>query len=229
MRFAWIDERPFNYLDGSAAQPHLLGCDVALARAAFARVGIEFEPVGTTFAELLPGLAQGRWDVTTGMFINPARQQLASFTRPIWSLGDGILVPLAASGTVDGYRSLAATGVRLAVLRDQVQVSNALANGFSADKLVAYEDYPQAAAAVAGGRVGGYASVALAHREYLSANANAALAVVAVPDREVAASLGGFACASPEISDRLNVALDLILGPGEPGEPSADPATWPQA
>jgi polar amino acid transport system substrate-binding protein len=232
MRFAWIDERPFNYLNGSADRPDrpdLLGCDVALARAAFARAGVEFEPVRTTFAELLPGLAQRRWDVTTGMFINPARQQLASFTRPIWALGDGILLPVAATGTVDGYRSLAASGARLAVLRDQVQASNALVNGFSADNLVTYEDYPQAAAAVASGRVGGYASVALAHREHLAAHANAALTVVTVPDREVAPSLGGFACASAEISDRLNVALDQILGPGDPGEPSADPATWPQA
>ena len=27
VRFAWIDERPFNYLDGS----RLVGCDVAVA------------------------------------------------------------------------------------------------------------------------------------------------------------------------------------------------------
>lgn len=32
VRFAWIDERPFNYLDGYV----LTGSDVSLARAAFA-------------------------------------------------------------------------------------------------------------------------------------------------------------------------------------------------
>jgi len=61
---------------------------------------VEFKPVRTTFIELLPGLGQGRWDVTTGMFITPARRHLASFTRAIWSLRDGILVSLVA-----GHRS----------------------------------------------------------------------------------------------------------------------------
>jgi polar amino acid transport system substrate-binding protein len=229
MKFAWIDERPFNYLSGPAEQAELLGCDVALARAAFAQLGVDFEPVRTTFAELLPGLADGRWEVTTGMFITPARQQLASFTRPIWSLGDGILLPLAAQQMVDGYQSLAASGVRLAVLRDQVQTSNALDNGFTTRDLVVYEDYPQAAAAVRSGLVGGYASVALAHREHLAAHPDAGLAVVTVPDREVTPSLGGFACASPEISDRLDLALNHILGLPAAQEPSADPSAWPQA
>ncbi|MCO7238798.1 transporter substrate-binding domain-containing protein [Aeromicrobium sp. CnD17-E] len=89
MRFAWIDERPFNYLPAEG----LTGCDGALARAAFSRLGVEFEPVRTTFAEMLPGLAQGLWDVTTGMFATPHRRAIASFTRPVWSLRDGILVP----------------------------------------------------------------------------------------------------------------------------------------
>ena len=224
MKFAWIDERPFNYLNGSGEGPELLGCDVALARAAFARLGVGFEPVRTTFGELLPGLAQGRWDVTTGMFITPARQRRASFTRPIWSLRDGILVP--AGREINGYRSLAASGVRLAVLRDQVQATHALANGFTARDLVVYEDYPQAAAAVASGEIGGYASVGLAHREHLAAHPDDALAVVTVPDHEVTPSRGGFACASPEIRDRLTAVLDQILGSAVPGEPSADPSTW---
>jgi polar amino acid transport system substrate-binding protein len=228
MKFAWIDERPFNYLDGSGERSELRGCDVALVRAAFARLGVDFEPVRTTFGDLLPGLARGRWDVTTGMFITRARQRLASFTRPIWSLGDGILLP-AAAREINGYQSLAATGVRLAVLRDQVQARNALANGFTAGDLVVYEDYPQAAAAVVSGEVGGYASVALAHREHLTAHPDETLAVVTVPRREVAPSPGGFACASPEISIRMNVVLDQILGSSIPEEPSADPSTWPEA
>jgi hypothetical protein len=41
MRFAWIDERPFNY-----ERPEgLTGCDVALARRAFRTLGEPFEPV----------------------------------------------------------------------------------------------------------------------------------------------------------------------------------------
>lgn len=88
MRFAWIDEPPFGYLDHSGTPT---GCDVALARAACAAVDEPFEPIRTTFAELLPGLADGRWDVTTGMFITAERSTRAHFTRPIWTLRDGLL------------------------------------------------------------------------------------------------------------------------------------------
>lgn len=226
MRFAWIEERPFNYFDYSAERPGLVGCDVSLAQAAFARIGEDFEPVRTTFAELLPGLAQGRWDVTTGMFITPERKKLASFTRPIWSLGDGILVPSTAASTVSGYQSLAASGARLAVLRDQVQVENALTNGFTANHVVIYEDYGEAVDAVVRGEVGGYASVELAHREHLAAHPNGDLAVVAVSADETPPSLGAFACATRQIRNRVNAVLDGLLGSNPPTEPSGDPSSW---
>lgn len=227
MKFAWIDERPFNYLSGPRDAPVLVGCDASLARAAFGRLGVDFEPVKTTFAELLPGLARGRWDVTTGMFLTPERRKRADFTRPIWSLGDGILIPASARSTVDGYRSLAASGARIAVLRDQVQITNALANGFTWRDIVLYEDYGTAAAAVSHGEVGGYASVELAHREYLAANADTNVTVVAVPTEETAPSCGAFACSSRHISDRMDIVLNEILGDGDPAEPSADPSSWP--
>ena len=51
-----------------------------------------FSPIATEFAELLPGLASGRWDMTTGLFISDERLKLVDFTRPIWMLPDGLLV-----------------------------------------------------------------------------------------------------------------------------------------
>ena len=116
VRFAWIDERPFNYLDDG----RLVGCDVALARRAVEGLGEPFEPLRTTFGELLPGLAEGRWEVTTGMFVTAERQALAPFTEPIWSLSDGLLVA-EEEIRIAGYRDLARLGVRVAVLRGQVQ------------------------------------------------------------------------------------------------------------
>lgn len=224
MRFAWIDERPFNYLD---ERDELVGCDVALARAACHRIGVEFEPVHTTFAQLLPGLSHGLWDFTTGMFITPERQRVAAFTRPIWSLQDGILVSSSLGAVTSGYRSMSSKGKRLAVLRDQVQWANAQAHGFRSHDLVIYETYPLAVEALRAGTVDGYASVSLAHREYLAVHPDLELTVTTVPADEVAPSLGAFACSSPGLAHDLDLALNQLLGTQPPQEPSPDPADWP--
>lgn len=224
MRFAWIDERPFNYLDDGT----LTGCDVALARAAFARAGIHFEPIHTTFAELLPGLTGGLWEVTTGMFTTPDRLRLAAFTRPVWSLRDAILVPIDNTDVVHGYASFASTGGRLAVLHEQVQAENAIRNGVPSENLIYFDDYSSAVTAVRDGRAAGYASVALAHREHLATYPDFVdLAVVSIPEQETPPALGSFACSSAAIRDALDVVLGEILGEAPPGEPSPDPSAWP--
>ncbi|MDA0184261.1 transporter substrate-binding domain-containing protein [Solirubrobacter phytolaccae] len=215
MRFAWIDERPFNYEGPNG----LTGCDVELAKAAFAAAGFTFEPVHTTFQELLPGLLDGRWDVTTGMFITDERQTQARFTRPIWTLRDGLLVRRECV-EVDGCAALAREGLTLAVLGGQVQADHARRLGVAPGALVEFDTYPDAAAAVLDGRVDAYASVALAHRQHLSL-LGGELRCVTVPDGEVPPALGAFACASDEVRAALDGPLEGLLGPGVPGEPAA--------
>ena len=55
----------------------------------------DFSSIETEFAELIPGLGEGRWDMTTGLFISEERRKLVDFTRPIWSLPDGLMVAKA--------------------------------------------------------------------------------------------------------------------------------------
>jgi polar amino acid transport system substrate-binding protein len=226
MRFAWIDERPFNYeIDGVPA-----GCDVALARAAFTALGHPFEPIRTTFGELLPGLESGRWDVTTGMFTTSERARQAFFTRPIWTLRDGLLVNDShrSHRDISGYVALAKEGRKLAVLSGQVQRAHALRHGVAPADLVEFDAYDDAAAAVLDGRVAAYASVALAHEEHLAALPDrSGLVCVPVPASEVTPAPGAFACASAEIRDALDQALGRLLGADLPGEPSPDPSSWP--
>lgn len=222
MRFAWIDERPFGYEVGGV----VTGCDVELARQAFTALGLPFEPIHTTFDELLPGVTQGRWDVTTGMFVTAARQAQASFTRPIWSLRDGLLVA-HTKRYITGYTALARERLKTAVLKGQVQRNHALRLGVDPADLVEFDSYSEAAAAVLDGRVAAYASVALAHEEHLSTlpEHDRGLAIcVPVPSAEVAPAPGAFACASAELRDALDPILAEILGPGTPGEPSPDPS-----
>lgn len=151
MKFAWIAEPPFNYQEGG----RLTGSDVELARYIFAGIGESFEPVETSFSELLPGLEDGRWDVTTGMFATRERAEGAFFTLPIWALRDGLLVRESNRNRIVGYRSLAALGGKLAVLAGQIQEQTALSLGLGADTVVIFQDYDEAAQAVADGAVEG--------------------------------------------------------------------------
>ncbi len=61
----------------------------------------------TEFAELLPGVAAGRWRMTTGLFATEERTKIAIFSRPIWALADGLLVRKGNPKSLTGYRAIA--------------------------------------------------------------------------------------------------------------------------
>jgi polar amino acid transport system substrate-binding protein len=211
MKFAWIAEPPFGF---AAADGSVSGCDVALARHVFTRLGEIFEPVEAEFADLLDGLQDGRWVVTVGMFVTPQRAERAAFTLPIWALRDGLLVAERDVGVIDGYRSLARLGGRLAVLHRQVQHQTALRLGIAEDAIVVLGDYAEAAAAVSVGKVRAYASVEQAHREHLARHPGASLACVPVPASEKPAEPGAFACRSRDFATRMDGVLrDFLVTP----------------
>lgn len=211
MKFAWIAEPPFNYMEGG----RLTGYDVELARQISARIGVSFEPIETSFAELLPGLEDGRWDMTTGMFVTEERAERAFFTMPIWALHDGLLVRDGNRDRIAGYRSLAAGGGKLAVLTGQIQEQTALSLGVRADYIVAYQDYRDAANAVAGGTIDAYASVELAHRAHIARHIGNTLACVAVPASEKEPAPGAFACRQSSTRDEVDAELIGFLGTAE--------------
>ena len=87
--FAYLDEPPFcaPAVDGP------VGCDVEVAFVVLRALGVErIETRLVTFAELLPGVASGAWHVNTPLFITPERARLVDFSRPVWSLADGLMV-----------------------------------------------------------------------------------------------------------------------------------------
>jgi polar amino acid transport system substrate-binding protein len=215
-RFAFLIEPPFCY---RASDGSITGCDVELARRVLQEIGVRsFVPVETEFAELLSGLADRRWDMTTGLFITEERRRVADFSRPIWALPDGLLICPANSHGIVGYSSVAQTAtLRLAVVRDQVQHSTALRLGVSADHIQVFDTYGDAAAAVTTGTVDAFASVAMAHRSFLDRNSDLQLSVVEFPTSQAKAEQGAFAFAKAEAQLRCEVddALAGFLGSTE--------------
>jgi polar amino acid transport system substrate-binding protein len=189
---------------------------VELARMVCGTLGLGgFRPVETEFAGLLPGLADRRWTMTTGLFISDERRKLADFTRPIWSLQDGLLVAKGNRHGFDGYRSVAADGTALiGVIADQIQHRTALQNGVPPERIRIFATQAEAAEAVGGGEVDAYASVAMAHRGYIAHHPAAALEVVEVPATEKAPAFGAFALGKHDaaLRDRIDACLETLVG-----------------
>lgn len=209
MVFAYLQEPPFCFRGGDGA---VGGCDVELARVVSGMAGAgRFETIEAEFADLLSGLADERWMMTTGLFATDERRRRVDFSRPIWTLHDGLLVRAANPRGITGYRSLAQDGTTvLGVIVEQVQHATALRLGVPPDRIRLFRTQNQAAEAVADGAVDAYASVAAAHRGYLAKRPGAALAVVDVPVEEQPPAYGAFAFAKE--SRGLHGAIDAALG-----------------
>ena len=207
-RFTYLQEPPFCFTtaDGTVA-----GCDVELARHVVGELGLgQFQPIEANFAELLPGLAQGRWQMTTGLFVTEERRRSVRFSRPIWALHDGLMVAAGNPRGLSGYRSLSAhPSARLAVIAGQVQHETALALGVPPARIALFGTQEEAALGVANGEADAYASVAAAHRGYIDRVGARGLDVVDVPVEEKAPAFGAFAFAIE--AEAMRQAVDGVL------------------
>jgi polar amino acid transport system substrate-binding protein len=213
MKFAFLSEPPFCF---TGAPGHVTGCDVELARLACASIGLgEPDMVETVFSELIPGLSDGRWQMTTGLFATYERRKRVAFSRSIWALADGFLVIEGNPKQVSGYRSIADDeSCRLAVIRDQVQHHSALDAGVPSARIRIYETYEAAAEAVLNGSADAYASVARAHSAHLAKRGFVELNVVAASSDETPPAFGAFAFnhSDAKLQTLVNGFLDTFLG-----------------
>ncbi|HJR20105.1 MAG TPA: transporter substrate-binding domain-containing protein [Dongiaceae bacterium] len=213
--FAYLDEPPF-CAPGRAGP---IGCDVEVAFAVLRAIGIErIETRLVTFAELLPGVAHGDWQINTPLFITAERARLVDFSRPVWSLADGLMVLAGNPKRLISYGALAAhAGARLVVVADQVQEQRALGAGLDPARVLRVATQPEAVAAVRDGRADAYASVAMAHRGFLRAAPDAKLEVVdfGAVGGAVAEGAYSFAKANADLRRPFDVALARFLGSPE--------------
>lgn len=213
MKFAYLIEPPFNYKDEHGL---ITGCDVELAKTVLKAVGIsEIELVEAEFAALLPGLNNGAWQMTTGLFATEQRQHIAAFSRPIWALADGLLVQQGNPKDLTGYRSLAQLDdALLAVIQDQFQHHTAIEFGIPETRIKLFSTYEDAAQAVLNGVVDAYASVSRAHSGYLGQHKDLALEIVNVPTLEKLPAFGcfGFHKQDDELKKAVDQALAAYLG-----------------
>jgi len=210
IRIAYIEEPPFYW---TAQDGSVTGCDIELAHAVLHAIGVtDIEHVPTSFDELLPGVAQGRWDMNVPIFITAERAQHVAFSVPVWALGDGFLVRPGNPKALTGYAALAAQReARLAVIAGQVQIDSAKAAGITDSQLVVFKDQPEAIAALMAGEVDAFAATALGSRA--AAEGNAAVQAVA-HEAGSQVPVGGFSFAqgNARLLQAVNEQLRLHLG-----------------
>jgi polar amino acid transport system substrate-binding protein len=82
--------------------------------------------VRTTFDELIPGLLDQRWHLTTAIFVTDDRAEVVDFSRPIWAMTDGFIVRRHNAARITSYEAIAAAHATLAVVVGQVQRETAI-------------------------------------------------------------------------------------------------------
>jgi len=206
--FAYIDEPPFAApLPNGAAT----GCDVELALIGLQALGVRHVELQlTTFAELLPGVASGRWTMNTPLFVSAERQALVAFSRAVWALRDGFIVPAGNPKGITSYRGIALGRHRLALVRGQIQRQSAMAAGVDAARIIEFFTQHDALQAVRRGQADAYASTALGNRTVLVREQLADLAPVDAQD-ELAGGppIGAFSFARQNVE--LQSAFDGFL------------------
>ena len=169
IRIAYVEEPPFYWTN---AQGRATGADIELAQVVLRAAGAtSVEPVATTFEQLLPGVRDGRWDMNVPIFVTAERARQVAFSEPVWTMVDGLLVHRGNPKALASYAAVARRAdARLGVIPGQVQFQAARAAGVGDAQFVAFEDQPEALAALRAGRIDAFTGTALGARALAQAS-----------------------------------------------------------
>lgn len=212
VRLAYIEEPPFYW---TAADGNVKGSDIELAEVVLRAVGVTtIKYQRTTFAELLPGVEEGRWDMNVPIFITPEREKRVVFSRPVWALGDGFLLPAGNPKMLTSYQSLAAQGdALLGAVGGTVQISAARSEGVSDRQLVVFKDQPEAIAALHTGKIDAFVGTDVGNRALAEADPRlVAIAHERGKDGKVLVGGFSFSKSNRNLLEAVNGQLRKYLG-----------------
>jgi polar amino acid transport system substrate-binding protein len=94
---------PFTFLDTKTNTIEGVMADIVKAVGKEAGFGVQIEPM--QFSALISSLTTKRIDlISAAMFITPVRQEVVDFSQPIYSYGEGVVVPVKDT---TGYQAIA--------------------------------------------------------------------------------------------------------------------------
>jgi polar amino acid transport system substrate-binding protein len=193
----------------SDSEGKVTGLDIDVAFAVLAGLGIE--TIETRLAaDFISGVAAGNWTINVPMFVTPERAAKVAFSRPVWSLADGLMVRAGDSGWLASYEAVARdeTAV-LGVVAGQVQHQTALQAGVPGGRMRVFSTPDAAIDALLDGRIDGYATAAIVHRGLLARLRDDRLALVDFGTGGTPPALGAFSFALSSVT--LREAFDRKL------------------
>jgi polar amino acid transport system substrate-binding protein len=216
VKIAYIEEPPFGWTE---ADHSATGADIELAETVLEAIGVtQVEHHLTTFAELLPGVEKGRWDMNVPLFVTPQRMTGVDFSLPVWAISDGFLVRAANPMELNSYASVAQRNdARLGIIVDQVQHQAAQSAGVPDDQIVFFDHQTDAIVALLTGEIDAYASTALGNRILADRIGRELVDAVSHPPASIdgnPAPMGAFSFkkGSHELLDAFNRQLLVYLG-----------------
>jgi polar amino acid transport system substrate-binding protein len=212
IKVAYIEEPPFYW---TAQDGSVTGSDIELADVVLRAIGAtEIEYVPTSFEEFLPGVQEGRWDMNVPIFISAERSEHVQFSRPVWALVDGFVVPTGNPKGLTGYGSVAADpNTRLGVVAKTVQIGSAKSAGVNDNQIVLFKDQAAAIAALLAGEIDAYAATSVGNRALVEGNAQLE-AVAHKPGKGAEVPTGGFSFSkeNQDLYQAVNKELSQYLG-----------------
>jgi len=91
------------------------GHDVELVQQLAADMGVEIEFVPTDWANLVSGVAAGKYDITTGASMNMGRAKTAGYTLPVVQVGTVPLMLRENEGSYSSWAEINSTDAKVAV------------------------------------------------------------------------------------------------------------------
>lgn len=168
VRIGYANEAPFGYQDPKTGR--VTGEAPEIARVVLERMGIEtVEPSLTGFAQLIPGLKAGRFDlIAAGMYITPARCRQIDFSNPSYSVGEAFLVREGNPKDLHSFSDVKdhADAV-LGVVGGTAELRIAEALGISESQLAVFPDKSTALAGLQAGRIDAFAGTILTIEDLL--------------------------------------------------------------
>ena len=212
VRLAYIEEPPFYW---TADDGTVTGADIELAEVVLRAIGVTtIEHHRITFKELIPGVQEGRWDMNVPIFITRERSQYVTFSRPVWALGDGLLVRRGSDKRPASYPAVAQHGeIRMGVVSGTVQIESAKAAGVKQDQIVPFPSQRDVVAALLAGDIDAYPSTALGNRVIASEYPELLAVDLQQPPGETV-PVGGFSFnkESRDLIESVNLQLQRYLG-----------------
>ena len=168
VRIAYANEAPFGYQDPETGR--VTGEAPEIARVVLERMGIQnVETSLTGFAQLIPGLKAGRFDlIAAGMYITPARCRQIDFSNPSYTVSEAFLVRAGNPKDIHSFRDVKDhPDAILGVVGGTVDLQIAEDLGISESQTAVFPDKSTALAGLQAGRIDAFAGTVLTIEDLL--------------------------------------------------------------